>query len=55
MAAHHALERPPERLIASGVLTGQADELIEAFARHGLSESTRRVHGEWAGVLMERP
>ena len=53
--AADALERPPERLIASGVLTGQADELVEAFARHGLSESTRRVHGEWAGVLMERP
>jgi ribosomal protein L11 methyltransferase len=48
------LERPPERMIASGVLAGQADEIDAAFERHDLRESGRRVQGEWAAVLLER-
>jgi ribosomal protein L11 methyltransferase len=51
--AQDALERPPERMIASGVLAGRADEVAEAFARHGLREAERRVREEWAAVLLE--
>ena len=50
-----ALERPPERLIASGFLAARAGELVKAFARHGLAEAERRVQGEWAAVLLTGP
>ena len=46
------LERPPERLIASGLLREEADEVVAAFAGHGLREAERRVGGEWAAVLL---
>jgi ribosomal protein L11 methyltransferase len=49
-----ALERPPERMIASGVAAGRADGIAEAFARHGLGEAERRVQGDWAAVLLVR-
>jgi ribosomal protein L11 methyltransferase len=51
--AENALQRPPERMIASGVLATQAGEVEAAFARHGLRETERRVQGEWAAVLLE--
>jgi ribosomal protein L11 methyltransferase len=47
------LERAPARLIASGLLRHEADEVVEAFARHGLRERARRVGGEWAAVLLD--
>jgi ribosomal protein L11 methyltransferase len=47
------LERPPERLIASGVLADRAGEVAEAFSRHGLVEAERRVQADWAAVLLE--
>jgi ribosomal protein L11 methyltransferase len=47
------LERPPERLIASGLLREEADEIAAAFARHGLAERERRVNAEWAALLLE--
>jgi ribosomal protein L11 methyltransferase len=47
-------EPPPRRLIASGLLTGEADGVAEAFARLGLREATRRVQGEWAALLLAR-
>jgi ribosomal protein L11 methyltransferase len=47
------LGRPPERMIASGVLADRAGELAEAFARHGLVEAERRLQAEWAAVLLE--
>ena len=50
--AENAIQRPPERLIASGVLAAQAGEVEAAFARHGLRETDRRVQGEWAAVLL---
>jgi ribosomal protein L11 methyltransferase len=50
--AADALERPPERMIASGVLAQRADAVADAFARHGLYEAGRRVQGEWAAVLL---
>jgi ribosomal protein L11 methyltransferase len=46
------LERPPRRLIASGLLREEADEVAAAFARHGLAEAERSEGGEWAALLL---
>jgi ribosomal protein L11 methyltransferase len=48
------LEDVPERLIASGLLREEADEVAAAFAAHGLHERERRCGGEWAAVLLAR-
>ena len=44
------LERAPERLIVSGLLREEADEVVAAFEDHGLAEKDRRFGGEWAAV-----
>ena len=44
----------PERVIASGLLVGEADEIAAAFSAVGLRESGRRVSGDWAALLLER-
>lgn len=44
----------PARVIASGLLTHEADRVAEAFAAQGLTESARRTSGEWAALLLER-
>jgi ribosomal protein L11 methyltransferase len=44
----------PERVIASGLLVGEADEIAGAFAAVGLSEADRRESGDWAALLLER-
>ena len=46
------MERPPERMILSGLLREEAAEVAAAFARHGLRERDRRHGGEWAAVLL---
>jgi ribosomal protein L11 methyltransferase len=46
------MERPPERLIASGLLREEADEVAGAFAGTGLRAAERRVGGEWAALLL---
>ncbi len=46
--------RAPRTLIASGLLTHEADEIATAFARHGLHETDRRTSGEWAALLLRR-
>jgi ribosomal protein L11 methyltransferase len=43
---------PPHTLIASGLLTHEADEIAGAFAAHGLREQDRRERGEWAALLL---
>jgi ribosomal protein L11 methyltransferase len=48
-----APDHVPRRLIASGLLTGEADEVAAAFARLGLREAGRRVQGEWAALLLD--
>jgi ribosomal protein L11 methyltransferase len=49
------LERPPRRLIASGLLIAEADGIADAFAaRSGLRETRRLERGEWAALLLER-
>lgn len=46
------LDEPPQALIASGLLTHEADEIAAAFAAHGLHERARRERGEWAALLV---
>jgi ribosomal protein L11 methyltransferase len=48
LAAH--LERPPRRLIASGLLVGEVADVVAAFAPHGLREGERREAAGWAAV-----
>ena len=43
---------PPQTLVASGLLAGEADELVAAFGRSGLVERERRVAGDWAALLL---
>jgi ribosomal protein L11 methyltransferase len=52
--AAECTERPPERLMASGVIEREVDGLLAAWAPHGLREAERRVRGEWAAVVLER-
>lgn len=44
----------PDRVIASGLLTGEADEVASAFSAVGLRESGRREADDWAALLLER-
>jgi ribosomal protein L11 methyltransferase len=44
----------PARLIASGLLVGEEDEVAAAFEGCGLGERDRRASGEWAALLLER-
>ena len=44
----------PERVIASGLLVGEADEIAGAFAAAGLREADRRESGDWAALLLAR-
>ena len=48
----HAL---PDRVIASGLLVGEADEIAGAFSAVGLREADRRESGDWAALLLTRP
>ena len=43
-----SLVAPPKRLIAGGLLHGEADEVAAAFTARGLRERTRRTAGDWA-------
>jgi ribosomal protein L11 methyltransferase len=49
-----ALEAP-RALIASGLLTSEADAIAAAFARRELGERSRRADGEWAALLLAAP
>lgn len=42
------IARAPAHLIAGGLLSEEVDEVVGAFARHGLLERERRERGEWA-------
>jgi ribosomal protein L11 methyltransferase len=46
------LDERPDRVIASGLLAVEVDQVAEAFARCGLDERERRLSGEWAAVLL---
>ena len=44
----------PDVVVASGLLAHEGDEVVAAFARHGLHESARRHGGEWVALLLRR-
>ncbi len=44
----------PERLIASGLLAGETDEVAAAFAAIGMHEARRLADGDWAALLLEQ-
>jgi ribosomal protein L11 methyltransferase len=44
----------PDRMVCSGLLLSEADEVIEAFRACGLAEAERRAGGEWGGLRFER-
>jgi ribosomal protein L11 methyltransferase len=48
------MERPPERLIASGLETGEVDDVVAAFERYGLGLEARRDGDGWSAILLGR-
>jgi len=48
------IERPPERLIVSGLELGEGDEVAAAFARHGLRPASQRDADGWSAILLTR-
>ena len=46
------MDRPPERLVASGLEAGEVDEVVAAFARHGLGLQARRDGDGWSAILL---
>jgi ribosomal protein L11 methyltransferase len=48
-----AADRPPETLIASGLLDAEAGEVAAAWAARGLREAARRSLDGWAALLLE--
>jgi ribosomal protein L11 methyltransferase len=43
----------PRRLVCSGMLAAEADEVSAAFGSAGYSERLRKPGGEWAALLLE--
>jgi len=52
VAVAKTLERPPERLLASGMLRDEVDAVVAAFGRRGMREQRRIEEGEWAAVAL---
>jgi ribosomal protein L11 methyltransferase len=48
------MTRPPERLVASGLLADEAGAAEAAFARHGLTTAARRDADGWCAILLAR-
>jgi ribosomal protein L11 methyltransferase len=44
----------PSRLVLSGLLATEADQVSAAYAHRGMRERERRVRGEWAALALER-
>ncbi|HEY2637237.1 MAG TPA: 50S ribosomal protein L11 methyltransferase [Solirubrobacteraceae bacterium] len=44
----------PDTIVASGLLTTEADEIAAAFAPLGLWAADRRDRGDWAALLLRR-
>jgi ribosomal protein L11 methyltransferase len=42
----------PKRLICSGLLAAESEDVIAAFGRCGLSPQERRIEGDWAAVML---
>ena len=48
------IERPPERLIASGLTHDEVGDVVDAFAPHGLRPASRLDGDGWSAILLER-
>jgi ribosomal protein L11 methyltransferase len=48
------IERPPERMIVSGLEPPDVEEVVDAFARHGLTPEARRDGDGWSAILLSR-
>jgi len=48
------IEGPPGRIVCSGMLRSEVDEVTDAFASRGLRARERRTSGDWAALLLER-
>jgi len=48
------MERPPERLIASGLTLDEVGDVVAAFEPHGLGLRARRDGDGWSAILLER-
>jgi ribosomal protein L11 methyltransferase len=48
------IEGPTRRIVCSGMLRSEVDEVTAAFARVGLRERERRASGDWAALLLTR-
>jgi ribosomal protein L11 methyltransferase len=48
------IERPPDRLIASGLMLDEVDEVAAAFEPHGLRLASRRDGDGWSAILLAR-
>jgi ribosomal protein L11 methyltransferase len=46
------LRRAPGQLLVSGLETGEAEEIVAAFARHGLREAARAEGDGWVAVRL---
>jgi ribosomal protein L11 methyltransferase len=44
----------PDKLVCSGMLESEVDEVTAAFAPAGLTESERRIENGWGALLMRR-
>jgi ribosomal protein L11 methyltransferase len=44
----------PDRLICSGLLTAEVEDIGAAFARAGLAQQDQRIDGEWASLSLAR-
>jgi ribosomal protein L11 methyltransferase len=44
----------PQRLVCSGILPAELDQVSAAFARAGLAERAKREEGDWAALLLQR-
>jgi ribosomal protein L11 methyltransferase len=44
----------PRTLVLSGLLPTELDEIAAAFGPWGLAEADRRLHGDWAALLLRR-
>jgi ribosomal protein L11 methyltransferase len=53
LAVAAALDRPPARLIASGLLAAEAAAVADAFAARGMRETDRRTQDGWAALVLE--
>lgn len=48
-----SMTEPPSRLILSGILAGEADRVLAAFAARGYRQRDRRELREWSALALE--